>query len=469
MKLEDILENKYGNSIAYNVNGNSVSYNELIEKSRMYSEFLARQGKEPVIVYGHKSVGMIISFFACIFSHRTYIPVEKGTPYLRIEKIAELSGASLLIANENIDFNKTESLKLEELKKYKNASVKNDENNETVYIIFTSGSGGEPKGVPVSRKNLESFIEWISGLSPLRGYSSVGVLNTASFSFDLSVADMFYSLYNGHSLICVEKNDVSDYGRIFGRICENKAVVAVMTPSFAKLCLINPEFNGENYPSLKCFYFCGEVLDKKTAERIFDRFRGISVINAYGPTEATSAVSAVNITYEMLSDEDGLPVGILDNTSSGITVENGEIILRGGGVSSGYINGGGGFYKENGLNCYRTGDLGYIKNGMLYFIGRKDSQIKFKGYRIELGDIEKNINKIIGVKDCAVTAKTDGNGTVCLLKAFIVADDSTDIGFIKEELSKSLPYYMIPKVIKKLEYLPINKNGKTDRRMLADL
>ena len=84
MKLEDILENKYGVSTAYNVNGNFISYKELVEKSRMYAGLLARQGKEPVIVYGHKSVDMIISFFACIFARRTYIPIEKGTPCLRI-------------------------------------------------------------------------------------------------------------------------------------------------------------------------------------------------------------------------------------------------------------------------------------------------------------------------------------------------------------------------------------------------
>ena len=145
-------------------------------------------------------------------------------------------------------------------------------------------------------------------------------------------------------------------------------------------------------------------------------------------------------------------------------------MLKGDSVFSGYLgNYIGGYYKENDINCYKTGDIGYIKDGKLYCKGRKDNQIKYKGYRIELNDIEYNINKIHGVNECAVVAKYNDDLVVKSIKAFVVLDSKQGVDYIKEELKKLIPIYMIPKAIKIVDQLPINQNGKVDRKALSEL
>lgn len=219
---------------------------------------------------------------------------------------------------------------------------------------------------------------------------------------------------------------------------------------------------------LNVFIFCGETLENKTVKKLFESFPNLEVINAYGPTEATSAISAINITKDIVNNEELLPVGSINNLATDVEIIDDEIILKGPSVFSGYLgNIKGGYYKENNLNCYKTGDIGFIKDNKLYFKGRKDSQIKNKGYRIELNDIEKNISKIRGVLECAVVAKYNEDNVVKTVKAFVVGN--VDASYIKGELQKKLPGYMMPRTIKILDRLPINQNGKIDRKALRDL
>ena len=459
---------KQTNEIIYKFNNDEITYKELYEKATYYGNYLKRQGDNPIIVYGHKSINTFISIFACIASQRAYIPIDTCTPVDRIKKIIIQSNSSLILTDENIDIDNIEILKLNELEKYQNQEVK-ENSNEIAYIIFTSGSTGEPKGVPISYNNLFNFINWISNLSPLNEYKNINVLNQASFSFDLSVSDIYYSITNNHKLIALDKKKQEEFNPIFEIMNDENINLIVSTPSFMKLCLINKEFNINNYPSLKCLYFCGEQLEISLVNKIYNRFPNIKIINAYGPTEATSAVSAINIEKDML-EGDLLPCGLLSNCATSLTIENNEIILSGPSVFSGYLsNYTGGYYQENNINYYKTGDIGYIEDGKIYCKGRKDSQIKYKGYRIELGDIENNILSIPGVNSCAVIAKYQNEYTVKMLKAFIVLDENYDLEEIKNKIRKTLPNYMLPKQIIELTNLPINCNGKIDRKVLNNL
>ena len=120
------------------------------------------------------------------------------------------------------------------------------------------------------------------------------------------------------------------------------------------------------------------------------------------------------------------------------------------------------------MNCYRTGDCGYIKDGRLYCGGRKDRQVKYMGYRIELDDIESNINRIDGVENSAVAAKFNSDSSVKKITAYVAVNDSTiDEAYIRNRLGEKIPQYMIPKTIKIVEELPVNQNGKTDRKALS--
>lgn len=461
-KIKKIV-NKYPNRVAYIVNNNAITYQELWNKAIKYGELLKKDGTSPVVIYGNKEINVIISILSCLIANRPYVPVGECTPIHRLKRIVELTNSSLILTDKKVTIENVNSCSINELLKFEKNDVKVF-NNDIVYIIFTSGSTGEPKGVPISKENLNNFINWICNLYPLNTYKNINVLNQASFSFDLSVADLYYSLCNGHTLVAYD----SDYNEIFNIMDDIN--FAVMTPTFIKLCLLNKNFIEENYPNLRCIYFCGEQLESKTVQKIYQAFPNIKIINAYGPTEATSAVSAVLITKDMANNLKLLPVGEINNFATDIEIIDNEIVLKGKSVFNGYISlNNGGHFIENNINCYKTGDIGYIENGYLYCKGRKDNQVKYKGYRIELNDIEYNLNLIKEVKECAVIAKYSDNGIVKTIKAFVVLDEETDIEYIKNKLKNLIPEYMMPKTIKVIDKLPVNQNGKIDRKALSEL
>ena len=465
-QIRDVVQ-KNPNRVAYIVKDQSITYQELWDKAILYSGYLKRQGDGPVIIYGHKEIDVVISILSCLLVGRIYVPIGTCTPIYRLKQIISLSNASLILTTLQLSDIDIDCCCLEELSRYQ----EHDEyvfDNSIAYIIFTSGSTGEAKGVPISYQNLENFTHWISNLEPLKDYQNIHVLNQASFSFDLSVADFYYSLLNGHTLIAFSGDAQEDFDEIFS-IFEN-IEVAVMTPTMMKLCLINPEFNEEHFSKFQCVYFCGELLEQKLVQKLFQRFPHLKVINAYGPTEATSAVTAILITPDMANKYSLLPVGDLNHAATMVEVVNDEIVLKGNSVFSGYLgNLQGGYYQEHNMNCYRTGDIGYIEDQYLFCKGRKDSQIKYKGYRIELGDIEYNILKIKGVTSCCVIAK-DNNHVVKTIQAFVEVNDSKITSDkIIQKLKTMIPEYMMPKTVIIMDSLPVNQNGKIDRKALLEI
>lgn len=466
--IKKIVE-QYPNRVAYKVGEEKITYNELWSSAYYYAELLKRQDESPVIIYGNKELYVIISILACIIAKRTYVPVGIYTPFLRIKKIINITKSTLIITDRKLCIEDIECCELKQLERYKDLPIK-ECNSDIVYIIFTSGSTGEPKGVPISETNLKNFIDWISSIKPLNEYKNAVVLNQASFSFDLSVADLYYSICNGHTLIAYDSDLQENYDKFFEMFSSEKINITVMTPTFMKLCLINSEFNVNNFPDFRCVYFCGELLENRTVKDLFRKFPDLKIINAYGPTEATSAISGVIITKEIAEEEDILPVGDMLHLATKVEIIDDEIVLKGDSVFGGYLgNYSGGYYRENNINCYKTGDVGYIDNGKLYCKGRKDSQIKYKGYRIELSDIEFNINQIPKVKESVVVAKYKENKIVKTIKAFVMADCDIDTDYIRNELAKKIPAYMIPKTIKIMDRFPVNQNGKTDRKAMTEL
>lgn len=446
---------KYGNKPAYWVDGKTYSYFELFERAKEISKELLQIKSSSALIFANRSFETMAAIIACIISRIAYVPVDISLPEERREKIIKCSKSSVII-----DCSGEKAI----IKKI--GTEEKTKENETAYIIFTSGSTGEPKGVPISYENLDNFIRWIKELEPMNQLENEAVLNHASFSFDLSTAAIFYALFGGHTLVQYE-ND-GNFEHLFSAMKENKTGVLVATPTFIRLCLLNGDFSEKEYPFIKCIYFCGETLQKSLVYALFKRFPKIRIINAYGPTEATSAVCAAEITKETLENEETLPVGIISLAATEIAIENEEIVLKGKSVFEGYLGKqSGGYYKENEKNCFKTGDLGYIRDGKIYFKGRKDNQIKYKGYRIELSDIEANIFSVSGIEDCAVIAKRNTEGEVRIIKAFVCGNISEKE--LRTELLKKLPEYMIPKTIKFLEKLPLNQNGKTDRKALESL
>ncbi|MBO4628097.1 MAG: AMP-binding protein [Lachnospiraceae bacterium] len=458
--------------IAYKCGEHAITYGTLWDEACRCAACIRRQGTSPVVLFQDKRCETVIAMVACLLAGRAYVPVDVKTPAKRVARILAMTGAELVLTDREIDLQRGTVCTLAELACLSENEPSQPEweldENRIAYMIFTSGSTGEPKGVPITAANLANFADWIAGLSPLCDYKNCNVLNQASFAFDLSVADIYYALGNGHTLVTNEADMRTEYDRIFEVFAKERINVAVMTPTCMKMCLLNDAFTAENFPEFQCVYFCGERLEKKTVERLFRHFPKLAVINAYGPTEATSAVSAVTITSEMLAAEEVLPVGCMATAATEIAIEDGEIVLRGKSVFGGYLGGVcGGHFTENGTNGYRTGDYGEIRDGKLYCGGRKDGQIKYMGYRIELADIESNLLAVAGVEDCAVTVSGNAEGAVSAIRAFVVCEPGgPDEACVRAALAVRVPAYMVPKKISVVAELPVNDNGKIDRKAL---
>lgn len=504
--LEKIKENslKYPEQIAISeqqISGQNVmTWKELDECSDKLATYLLNtlHTKTPVIVYGHKNPYMLVCFLACVKAGRAYCPVDINVPLSRTEAIINEVKPEIILSTEALNIDNGNVKLLDDIKTIINdttAKVSFDDyvkKEDTFYIIFTSGSTGTPKGVQITRDCLDNFISWAITLgSGCKGDVHKTFINQAPFSFDLSVMDMFLSLYTGGTLWCLTKELQSDMKALYKSFENSNGNVWVSTPSFADVCLTDPLFSQELMPGLSDFLFCGEVLTNRTVDRLMKRFPNANIVNTYGPTESTCAITNVTITKELNKEVSPLPVGIPKKGTwleivgeDGECVsegEHGEIVIVGDSVSIGYWNNeernkksfGTKEIEGNTYRYYRTGDEGYLINGMLYYCGRIDLQVKLHGYRIELEDIESNLLKISGINQAVVIPKYR-NGKVSSLVAGVVSageilDEKDEVRAIKEKLKESLPEYMIPSKIKFLSDVPRTNNGKIDRKAVGGI
>ncbi len=532
--------------------GRTLSYSQLWQYSDRLAVWLRRRSgqspgacagrpQRPVAVYGHKSPLMVVCFLAAVRSGRAYCPLDVSTPESRIRDVLEeLSPEVVFNTSEDTElFNRTDVADgctvtdVDEIMRIAGASGASDpewavKGDETFYIIFTSGSTGKPKGVRISADCLNNYIEWSSELGcPASEKAGMMFLNQAPFSFDLSVMDLYTCLACGGTLTLMDKDTQKDYARMVKFFRENPLNIWVSTPSFADLCMAEPLFDRKLLPELSIFLFCGEELTMGTYARLRERFPDSRIINTYGPTESTVAVTGVEITDEIYrcaaAGSGRLPAGVpRDGTIISIDSAGeedsactdyftdaaggvrGEIVIIGDTVSTGYFNDdertGKAFFETEAAirrSCgpvrtrgYRTGDTGCIIDGQLYCLGRMDFQVKLHGYRIELGDIEQNLTAIPEIRQ-AIVLPVERDGKIKSLTAFVVTDTDAGVGsispdpqpartdgakpkrgfvkYIKEQLRLQLPEYMIPKKIVILDGIPVNDNGKADRNRLRSM
>lgn len=458
----------------------------------VYLKYSIPQDKSPIVVYGHKNPYMIVAFFACVKAGHPYCPVDISNPDTRTEQIIQSVRPHIILATESYTFSTNIKVcALEEMiltfhKESKEFNY-NVDLQDTFYIIFTSGSTGTPKGVQITAECLENFLKWSSSLTDryTKQTDQLTFINQAPFSFDLSVMDLYTSLYMGGTLWVLDKKTQTDTALLLESLEKSKADIWVSTPSFADICLADPKFNKEILSKLKLFFFCGEVLTNSTVSKLQKRFPETAVLNTYGPTESTVAVTEIEVTKKLCEEVSPLPVGkvkpgteirIMDkNRNSLPDGEKGEIVILGNTVSTGYYGQpeltGKVFGHENGVRWYRTGDEGYFKEGLLYYLGRIDLQIKLHGYRIEIEDIENNLLKLEEIER-AVVLPVYKDGKIRNLKAVIIAKEGINGNFettqyLRNRLKEFIPDYMIPKKFIYVNSFPMTNNGKVDRKELG--
>lgn len=459
--------------------GRTLTYGELCRRSDALAAHLAGTlpEKAPVVVLGHKEPELLIAYLGAIKSGRAYVPVDTVSPPQRVERIAAASGAPLVLTPE----------KIAELSEGQGpAPPWRLGTDDHYYIMFTSGSTGEPKGVPITYGCLQSFLRWMLAEHPFEEGGEV-FLNVVPYSFDVSLMDTYPALVTGGTVTSVTKAEVASPKQLYQLLAGSGLTTWVSTPSFAQMCLVEPTFNQGMLPRIRRFLFCGETLAPEIAAQLLERFPAAEVWNTYGPTEATVATTSIRITREVLDRYSPLPIGyemmgsrvlVMDEHRREVPAgERGEIIIAGPNVSPGYLNRPEltekVFFNLDGRRAYRTGDWGRCRDGLLFFEGRMDNQVKLHGYRIEPADIEANLRGLAGVRD-AVVLPVLREGAVDSLAAFVILNERpprTDFQLacdLKVQLTERLPAYMIPRRFSFLESFPMNTNGKADRRKLAE-
>jgi D-alanine--poly(phosphoribitol) ligase subunit 1 len=351
--------------------------------------------------------------------------------------------------------------------------------------MFTSGSTGEPKGVVITLRCLLTFLTWL--LETQTFAAGEVFLNQVPYSFDVSIMDTYGALLTGGTIFSLTRDDVGNPKRMYQLLAASNLTTWVSTPSFAQLCLAERTFNATMLPHLRRFLFCGEALPPNVAAQLLDRFPSAEVWNTYGPTETTVATTAVQVDRALLDRYPQLPIGTaLPNTEVLVVGpdrtplpegERGEIVIVGPNVSPGYIGRPDlterSFFEVGGQPAYATGDWGRSQHGLLFTDGRIDSQIKLHGHRIELGDVEANLCALPGVSD-AVVVPVVRNGQAESLSAFVILAErpaGTDFELsrsLQRRLGERVPDYMVPRKFHFLEALPMNANGKADRRQLIE-
>jgi D-alanine--poly(phosphoribitol) ligase subunit 1 len=457
-----------------------MTYSELVARSNAVASAFARDlpaDQTPVALLGHKEHEMLVGFVGSIKAGHPYIPLDSSLPASRIASIVQNAGAILYSVQQ-----------IKQLQVTANAAASRPvrlQHDDLWYIIFTSGSTGDPKGVMITRGCLESFVSWTLEEQQFRVGQEV-FLNQAPFSFDLSVMDLYSSLATGGTLFSISQDEIAAPRQLFRKLGTSAVTVWVSTPSFARMCIMQPSFNQDMLPQVRNFWFCGETLAPEVAAELVRRFPAAEVWNTYGPTEATVATTSVQITPEVLARFNPLPVGRV-KPGSHVSIRDqenqvvppgsrGEIVIAGPNVGLGYFRRADltdrVFLEIDGQRAYRTGDAGHFEDDLLFFEGRMDFQIKLHGYRIELGDIESNLHRLGDVRDAVVLpVMRDGRAeylvAFAILKAGQAAGEFDTSQRLRRELAEHLPDYMVPRKFIFLPEFPTTPNGKVDRQKLA--
>ncbi|MFY9213657.1 MAG: amino acid adenylation domain-containing protein [Tissierellaceae bacterium] len=486
--------NRLPEKVAYADDKIEITFQETYNQARAIGTFLARRGiyKEPVAVFMNKSPMEIVAFFGVVYGGNFYVPLDEEMPKFRIELILENIKPKAIICDESSEMLLKEmgygdnlflydsivgtSIDKQALEDIRNKAIDTD----PLYVVFTSGSTGIPKGVVACHRSVIDYIENLTQILDCDEDTVFG--NQVPLYFDACLKEVYSTIKCGATTYIIPKSHFMFPLKLVEFLNEYKIntvcwVVSALTiiSSFKVLDKIKPEY-------LHTIAFGSEVFPIKQFNLWREALPDARFINLYGPTEATGMSCYYEVDREF-DEDDVIPIGRpFKNTDIILLDENdkipeqgelGEICIRGTSLTFGYYNA---FditnkvFVQNPLNTaypeliYRTGDLGrYNQYGELEFVSRKDYQIKHMGHRIELGEIEANVNKLDEIKSSCCIYDEEGNKIVL----FYVGD--INIKDLSKKLRQSLPRYMVPNKIQQLEVMPLTPNGKLDRVYLKGL
>ena len=462
-----------------------VSYQQLDQSSSQLAHHLLNQGikaNDIIAICLPRSIEMIIAILAILKSSAAYLPIPTDIPDKRINNILKQSQCSILLTlsknQVRLSNSETQIICIDD---YPATSIQQIRDiqinpNNIAYVIFTSGSSGQPKGVMIDHKALSLRLNWLQSLFKLT--PSDRMAQTIQYNFDPSIIEIFLSLTQGASLILTPENSYTPDG--FSQFIIDKQVTTLaMVPSSVRMFLQGLKDDQKTKLRLVC---CGgEKLEPDLAQQFLQQTKAI-LFNVYGPTETTIVASAWRYTSDFSGK--ALPIGSpAENTQIYITDKHlkllpanieGEIIIAGDTLAKGYLNqpilttSSFPAWSHSHARIYKTGDMGYIgHDGLLYFCGRVDRQVKISGYRIELGEIESVLQTHNDIDNAAVTTKITErfNGIYAYIESKR-KDTDTLIDELSLLLRQQLPDYMQPNSIIPLKTIAISHTGKVDYSLL---
>lgn len=477
--------------VAFVDENRKITFKEIqIEAQHIATELIKNHFfKQPILVYLDKSVECIAAFSGVTYSGNFYSPLDTHMPEERIAKIVgrlnpvaivtdnthkeeaqKIIGDGIVVVYEDVQETVIDGAQIR-------ATVDRLIDSDVLYVLFTSGSTGIPKGVIISHKGIVDLTEWITDALGFDESTIFG--NQSPFYFSFSVYEIYQTLRNGCTTYIVPQKLFSQPTKLMAYLDENKVNTIIWVPSILTFVSTLRALNRPHLDNLKNVFFGAESFQVKHLNRWMDEYPSARFINLFGPTEVTDTCTWYEIKRRFEENE-LLPIGdacknkdvfLLDEgklvTEPG---EMGEICMRGSGVAYGYYNDPertAEAFIQNPLNktyheiIYCTGDLGkYNDHGELVYVCRKDFQIKHRGRRIELGEIETAVSAIEGVEECCCLYDSNKLRIVLFYTGTIEGKD------INEKLKDSLPDYMIPGKRVQLDSMPHNLNGKTDRQVL---
>ena len=483
--VHELIENiasKYPDNIAVTCDSEQITYRELMQKATYIAQNIINNGIKKgdcvSVLLNKKDINLICSLVGILKAGATFLAIYPDYPDERIDYILKNSESKLLITEKDFETKhfETPTLLIENIKEVSCINTfPKTEPDDNAYIIYTSGSTGNPKGTMQSHNNLINFVYSFNNyldntISPADNFLSV-----TNICFDVSMGEIFTSLIFGCNLHLYKDLNDSSTVELAKYIVDNSITFAYFPPSM--LHDIYEELRKYDNISLNKMLVGVEPIKVSTLSAYLSLNPNMKIINGYGPSETTICCTMFKFDKNLPSDSItpiGSPIGnskilICDKMKKLVPIGTvGEIYVQGECVGNGYLNNpektAESFDLKN--RIYKTGDSAkWLPDGSILFVGRNDNQIKFRGYRIDLGEIEATIRKIPGVKNCLVLLNKSENNSS--LAAFVILDNlKLDEEKFRNILITKLPHYMLPSQFMFLEEFPLNTNGKIDRKQL---
>lgn len=476
LEMQFILHDKH---TALSEKGINYSYAELQDKIYCVANKLKKLGiknGDYIIIHSKHSALTIIGICAIVIAGAVYIPIDFNMPKERMEFIIKDCNPSLALYDNDDSIMLDYNIPAIDLKSCLNENISEDNKIENtnispkslIYIMYTSGTTGNPKGVIIEHKNV---VRLACHGSYVNLNENTNLLLTGSLSFDAVTFEIWGTLLNGGTLHIVDNDVLLNEDKIKYYINNNKINTMWLTAALFNQFVDN---DIEVFDQLDTLLIGGEKLSEKHVTKLLAQNSNINLINGYGPTETTTFATTYSIDKRFKYNT--IPIGRpITNTSIFVVNQHhicgigmiGEICIGGDGVGRGYLNNDEltkekfVYNEEVGERIYKSGDLGrWLPDGTLEYLGRNDNQVKIRGYRIETSEIEAAIKNFKYIDDAAVTIKEANNEKyICV---YYVSEQKIVLSNLKEFLKDYLPVFMMPTYYFKIQRIPLTSNGKKD-------